>query len=71
VLNVTGRPYPVGLPFIKVFTRSTILPGDDNYRYYLNAGIIAVNMNRIAMGEGHRSAAHRPAANSHARGNRR
>jgi hypothetical protein len=38
--NVTGRPPLIGLLFITALTRSTILPGDGNYRYYLNAGII-------------------------------
>jgi hypothetical protein len=39
--NVTGRPAAIGPPFILVFTGSFILPGNGNYRYYLNAGIMA------------------------------
>jgi hypothetical protein len=43
--------------------RYTILPGDDNYRYNLNAGIM--NRGGIVMGAGHGP------ADGHARGNRR
>jgi hypothetical protein len=38
--NVTPRPPGIGFPFTTTLTRSTILPGDGNYRYYLNAGIM-------------------------------
>jgi hypothetical protein len=50
-----------------VFTRSIILPGNGNYRYYLNAGIMAMTMNGTALGMGRR----RPAVDRPARGNRR
>jgi hypothetical protein len=50
---------------MRVLTRYTILPGNDNYRYYLNAGIISVEMDRIVMGAGLGSAVVRPG-----RGNR-
>jgi phosphatidylinositol alpha 1,6-mannosyltransferase len=39
--NVTGQPPPIGRSFTTTLTRSIILPGDGNYRYYLNAGIMA------------------------------
>jgi hypothetical protein len=64
--NVTGRPAAIGPPFITVFTRSIILPGNGNYRYYLNAGIMAMTMNDTALGMGRR-----PAVDRRARGNRR
>jgi len=65
-LKVTRRLLSIGLLFTGAFSRSTILPIDGNYRYYLNAGIIAMNMNAIAMGAGPWFAADR-----RARGNRR
>jgi len=64
--NVTRQPPALGLSFTEAFTPSSILPGDGNYRYYLNAGIIAMNMNGIAPGEDPQSA-----AGPYARGNRR
>jgi hypothetical protein len=63
--NVTGRTAAVGPLVITVFTRSIILPGNGNYRYYLNAGIMAMTMDGTALGMGRR-----PAVNRHARGNR-
>jgi glycosyltransferase involved in cell wall biosynthesis len=39
--NVTRHPPRIGRKFIPVSTQSRILPGDGNYRYYLNAGIMA------------------------------
>jgi glycosyltransferase involved in cell wall biosynthesis len=38
--NVTGRLPGIGRSFISALTRSRILPGNGNYRDYLNAGII-------------------------------
>jgi glycosyltransferase involved in cell wall biosynthesis len=38
--NVTWQPPVIGHAFIPALTRSFILPGDGNYRYYLNAGIM-------------------------------
>jgi hypothetical protein len=64
--NVTRQPLARGLSFILAFTAYRILPGDGNYRYYLNAGIIAMNMDGIAPGEDPQSA-----AGLGARGNRR
>jgi hypothetical protein len=64
--NVTRRPPVLGLSFIRAFTASRILPDDGNYRYCLNAGIIAMNMEGIAPGEDPQSA-----AGPCARGNRR
>jgi hypothetical protein len=64
--NVTRQPPALGLSFTEAFIASRILPGDGNFRYYLNAGIIAMNMNGIALGEDPRSA-----AGLYARGNRR
>jgi hypothetical protein len=64
--NVTRQPSALGLSFTEAFTPSSILPGDGNYRYYLNAGIIAMNMNGIAPGEDPWSA-----VGPYARGNRR
>jgi hypothetical protein len=64
--NVTRQPPALGLSFTQAFTPSSILPGDGNYRYYLNADIIAMNMDGIALGEDPRSA-----AGPYARGNRR
>jgi len=63
--NVTRQPPALGLSFTEAFTPSSILPGDGNYRYYLNADIITMNMDVIATGAGPRPAADR------ARGNRR
>jgi len=62
--------------FITVFPRSIILPGNGNYRYYLNAGIIAMTMNGIAPGRGRRPSAPNQARDnkvrdSQARGTRR
>jgi hypothetical protein len=42
----------IGRSFTPAFSRSFILPGNGNYRYYLNAGIIAMNMNGFVMGAG-------------------
>jgi hypothetical protein len=64
--NVTRQPPECGLSFILAFSAYRIVPGDGNYRYCLNAGIIAMNMNGIAPGEDPRSA-----AGPYARGNRR
>lgn len=64
--NVTGRPTAIDPPFITATTGSIILPDHGNYRYYLNAGIMAMTMNGTAQGLGVRPAADRPA-----RGNRR
>ena len=55
--NVTRQPPVRGLSFILAFSAYRILPGDGNYRYYLNAGIIAMNMDGIAPGEDPQSAA--------------
>jgi hypothetical protein len=63
--NVTRHPPRIGRKFIPVLTQSRILPGDGNYRYYLNAGIIAMTMNGTALGMGRRP------ADRHVRGNRR
>ena len=52
-------------PFTSALSRSAILPGDGNYRDNLNAGIMAMTMNGIAMGTGPGRADRR------ARGNRR
>jgi hypothetical protein len=52
--------------FTRTFLRSIILPGNGNYRYYLNAGIIAMNMDGFVKGADPGSAADR-----HARGIRR
>ncbi len=64
--NVTGRPTAIGSLFISVFTRSIILPDNGNYRYYLNASIMAMTMSGTAQGM-----SRRPAVDRHARGNRR
>jgi hypothetical protein len=69
--NVTGRPASVIPLFITVFTRSIILPGNGNYRYYLNAGIIAMTMNGTTLGLGRRSSAPHQACDTQARGTRR
>jgi hypothetical protein len=61
--NVTARRPGIGRPFTGMSIRCTILPGDDNYRYYLNAGIM--DRDGSVMGAG------RGPANGHARGNRR
>jgi hypothetical protein len=55
--NVTRQPPVRGLSFILAFTAYRILPDDGNYRYCLNAGIIAMNMEGIAPGEDPQSAA--------------
>jgi hypothetical protein len=49
-LNVTVRLPGIGVPFTNALSRSAILPGDGNYRDNLNAGIMAMIMNRIATG---------------------
>jgi hypothetical protein len=64
--NVTRQPPALGPSFTAAFIASRILPGDGNYRCYLNAGIIAMSMNGIALGEDPQSA-----AGPYARGNRR
>jgi len=69
--NVTGRPTSIGPLFITAFTRSSILPGNGNYRYYLNAGIIAMTMNGTALGMGRRPRARTHACDNQARGTRR
>jgi len=69
--NVTGRPTSIGPLFITAFTRSSILPGNGNYRYYLNAGIIAMTMNGTALGMGRRPCALTQACDNQARGTRR
>jgi hypothetical protein len=61
--NVTVRRPVIGRPFTGTSIRCTILPGDDNYRDYLNAGIM--DRDGIVMGAGDRP------ADGHARGNRR
>ena len=61
--NVTVRRPGIGRLFTGTSIRCTILPGDDNYRYYLNAGIMV--RGGIVMGVGHGP------ADGHARGNRR
>jgi hypothetical protein len=47
-----------------VLTRSIILPGNGNYRYYLNAGIMTMTMNGTELGIGRRLAIGRPARGS-------
>ena len=64
-LNVTRWLPGIGAPFTGALSRSAILPGDGNYRDNLNAGIMAMTMNGIAMGAGPGRADRR------ARGNRR
>jgi hypothetical protein len=64
-LNVTRRSPGIGKPFTSALSRSAILPGDGNYRDNLNAGIMAMTMNRIAIDAGPGRADRR------ARGNRR
>ena len=51
-LNVTPWLPGIGAPFTGALSRSAILPGDGNYRDNLNAGIMAMTMNGIAMGAG-------------------
>ena len=51
-LNVTRWLPGIGAPFTGALSRSAILPGDGNYRDNLNAGIMAMTMNRTAMGPG-------------------
>ena len=51
-LNVTRWLPGIGAPFTSALSRSAILPGDGNYRDNLNAGIMAMTMNRTAMGAG-------------------
>ena len=64
-LNVTRWLPGIGTPFTSALSRSAILPGDGNYRDNLNAGIMAMTMNGIAMNA-------RPGrADRRARGNRR
>jgi hypothetical protein len=65
-LNVTRCLPGIGTPFTSALSRSAILPGDGNFRDNLNAGIMAMTMNGIAMGAGPGHAADR-----RARGNRR
>jgi hypothetical protein len=66
VWNVT-RPIPlIGPSFTPPFPRSFILPGNGNYRYYLNAGIIAMTMDGFVKRGGVGLDADR-----HARGNQR
>jgi ABC-2 type transport system permease protein len=50
VLNVTVLPLVLVLLFSYVFNGAIILPGHGNYRDYLIAGIIAVNMGGTAQG---------------------
>jgi hypothetical protein len=64
-LNVTRWLPGIVAPFTSALSRSAILPGDGNYRDNLNAGIMAVTMNGIAMGAGPGR------ADRHARGTRR
>ncbi len=64
-LNVTRWLPGIGGLFTGSLPRSAILPGDGNYRDNLNAGIMAMTMNGIAMGVGPGRADRR------ARGNRR
>jgi hypothetical protein len=64
-LNVTRWLPGIGAPFTGALSRSAILPGDGNYRDNLNAGIMAMTMNRIAIDAGPGRADRR------ARGNRR
>jgi hypothetical protein len=66
--NVTLATPVIGSLFIVPFPRSTILPGNDNYRSYLNAGIIAMNMDGFVKGAG---PGHGAAIDRHARGIRR
>ena len=61
--NITVRQPCIARPFTGTLPRSTILPGDGNYRYYLNAGIMY--RDGIVMGAG------RGPVDGHARGNRR
>jgi hypothetical protein len=56
----------IGAPFTSALSRSAILPGDDNYRDNLDAGIMAMTMIGIATGARPGHAAYR-----RARGNRR
>lgn len=56
----------IGPSLTITFPRSFILPGNGNYRYYLNAGIIAMNMDGFVKGVGST-----PAVDRHARGIRR
>jgi hypothetical protein len=65
-LNVTRSLPGIGVVFTSALSRSAILPGDGNYRDNLNAGIMAMTMDGIAMGAGRA-----PAADRRARGNRR
>jgi hypothetical protein len=65
-LNVTRRIPGIAAPFTGALSRSAILRGDGNYRDNLNAGIMAMTMNGIAMGAGPG-----PAADRRARGTRR
>ena len=51
-LNVTLWLPGIGAPFTGALSRSAILPGDGNYRDNLDAGIMAMTMNGIAMGAG-------------------
>lgn len=58
----------IGPLFTTAFTGSSILPGNGNYRYYLNAGIIAMTMNGTALGMSPRPRARTQACDSQARG---
>jgi len=50
VLNVTVQPLVLVLLFSYVFAGAIALPGGGNYRDYLIAGVIAVNMGAAAQG---------------------
>lgn len=50
LLNVTVQPLIFVLLFSYVFNGAIILPGHDNYREYLIAGVFAVNMGGTAQG---------------------
>ena len=62
--NVTTRRAGAWPVFTVTSTRSTILPGDGDYRYYLNAGIMSIEEG-IVMGAG------RGSVTGHTHGNRR
>jgi hypothetical protein len=70
-LNVTPWLPGIGAPFTGALSRSAILPGDGNYPDNLNAGIMAMTMNGIAMGAGPGRVGRRVCGKHRARGNRR
>jgi hypothetical protein len=75
-LNVTVWLPGIGAPFTGALPASAILPGDGNYRDHLNASIMAMTMNGVAMGAGPGRAAGRRSqvrrvSGNRSRGNRR